>query len=86
MERLTIVIDILDKEKAAWIFKDEAKQKELGIWVRALSNGNALDRVDLYKEKAEILNELESYMSEDVSNKLEKIDIAIEKSWERNIT
>ena len=63
MEQLSIVVNITDKEKADWIWNDKL-QGNLGISVRAISNGHLMRRSELYKEKSELLEETAEYSME----------------------
>ena len=85
MEKLSLVVNVLDKEKASWIWachQDESKQQEIGIAVRVISNGDLNKRCELLKEKIEILEDAAILYSA-TAEKLDKIDMALEKTWER---
>ena len=89
MEKLSLIIDVLDKEKAKWLWEchlDKVKQQEMGIRVRIISNGDLNKRCNLLEDKLYIYDKLrmDDLADEDFVN-LERIDKAIEKSMKRDI-
>jgi hypothetical protein len=88
MEGLSLIVTVIDKEQASWIWdllKGEKKHEGLGIEISALSNGNLYQRNELNEQKISILEEHLCALDSETEKRIKRLNSAIEKTWERNI-